>query len=150
VLSEIVRHRVHGAPPALTPVLALERLRGLIRLATEIYLSEAVASYIVRLVQASHPDHPSAPELVKQYVRYGASPRGAISLAGAARAHALVRGRVQAGFDSVSELFPGVLNHRILLDYSARVDGVQVEQVLDAILAAVEPSSKALPAGVTP
>lgn len=149
VLSEIVCHRVQGAPPALAPVLELEGLRALIGLATEIYLSEAVASYIVRLVQASHPDHASAPPLVKQYVRYGASPRGAIALAGAARAHALVRGRVQAGFDSVSGLFSAVLNHRIILDYSARVDGVPVQQVLDAILDSVEPTSKPLPAGVT-
>jgi len=41
------------------------------------------------------------------------------------------------------------LNHRIILDYSARVDGVSIQQILDAILDSVEPSSKALPAGVT-
>lgn len=150
VLSEIVRSRVHGLPPELEPVLDLDQLRQMIQLATRIYLSEAVAAYIARLVQASHPGDESAPSLVRQYVRYGASPRGAISLASAAQAQALIRGRVQAGFDSVQELFGPVMNHRIILDYSARIDGVTVQQVLDAILQAVEPSSKPLPAGVKP
>jgi MoxR-like ATPase len=148
VLSDIVRNRVHGMPPELEPVLDLDDLRGWIHLATRIYLSEAVAGYIARLVQASHPSHGSAPELVRRYVRYGGSPRGAIALAAAAQAQALIRGRVQAGFDSVAELFAAVMNHRIILDYSARVDSVTVQQVLDAILESVEPSSKPLPAGV--
>lgn len=148
VLSDIVRNRVHGAPPALEPVLDLAGLQEMIRLSTRIYVSEGVASYIARLVQASHPGHASAPALVKQYVRYGASPRAAISLAGAARAQALIRGRVQAGFDSVTELFGAVMNHRIILDYSARMDGVSIDQVLDEILKSVEPTSKPLPAGV--
>ena len=149
VLSDIVRHRVHGMPPEPEPILDLDDLRGLMHLATCVYVSEPVAAYIARLVQASHPSHASAPELVRRYVRYGASPRGAIALAGAARAQALIRGRVQAGFDSVAELFPAVMNHRILLEYSAHVDAVTVRQVMDAIVASVDPSSKPLPAGVS-
>jgi MoxR-like ATPase len=148
VLRDIVRNRVQGAPPDLEPVLDLESLRETIRIASQIYISEAVASYIARLVRASHPGNESAPPLVKQYVRYGASPRAAIALAAAAKAQALIRGRVQAGFDSVAELFGAVMNHRVILDYSARVDGVSVHQILDDILKSVGESSKALPAGV--
>ncbi|MCU0962154.1 MAG: AAA family ATPase [Pirellulaceae bacterium] len=148
VLSDIVRNRVRGLPPALEPVLDLASVRELIQLASHVYISEAVAAYIARLVQASHPSDPTAPPLVKQYVRYGASPRAAISLASAAQAQALLRGRVQAGFDSVTELFAAVMNHRLILDYSARVDAVTVDTILSAILQAVEPTAKPLPAGV--
>ncbi|MFP4380296.1 MAG: AAA family ATPase [Candidatus Sumerlaeia bacterium] len=148
VLSQIIRNRVHGAPPDHEPVMDLEALQESINLATQIFISEPVAAYIARLVEASHPENESAPPLVKQYVRYGASPRAAIALAAASRAQALMRGRVQAGFDSVAELYPAVMNHRIILDYSARVDGVDVMQVIDAIIKSVEASSKSLPAGV--
>jgi len=148
VLTDIVRTRVYGAPPLQDPVMDLENLRTAIQGTQEIFISEAVASYISRLVEASHPDSAFAPELVKKYVRYGGSPRAGIALCSAAKAKALILGRVQAGFDSVKELFPAVMNHRLILDYSARIDGVTVDQVMEAILIQVEEYSKSLPSGV--
>ena len=149
VLSQIVRERVGGAPPDLEPVIDLEGLRELIAVAREIYISEAVAGYISRLVEASHPDSEDAPESVRRYVRFGGSPRAAISLGAAARARAMILGRPQTGFDSVRELFGAVMNHRILLDYSARIDGVTVDDIMEDILSSVDEYSKPLPAGVT-
>ena len=148
VLSEIVQNRVYGAPPEQEPVMGLEDLREAIRFTQEIYMSEAVAGYISRLVEASHPEREQAPELVKKYVRYGGSPRAAISLGSAAKAKALILGRVQAGFDSVKALFPAVMNHRIILDYSARIDEVSVDQVMKQIIESVDEYSKPLPSGV--
>jgi MoxR-like ATPase len=148
VLSDIVRNRINGAPPIQEPVMSLEELKESINLAREIYISEAVASYISRLVEASHPDSDLAPPSVKKYVRYGGSPRAAISLGAAARAKGLLLGRVQAGFDSVRELFVPVMNHRLILDYSARIDGVSVDKIMDDILSSIDEYSKAIPAGV--
>jgi MoxR-like ATPase len=148
VLRDIVRERVNGAPPQHTAVLSLEELREAIRLTREVYISEAVAGYISRLVEASHPDSAAAPELVKQYVRYGGSPRSAIALGASARARALMQGNMQAGFEAVRELYGPVMNHRLILDYSARMDGVTVEKVIAAITESVDVYSKALPAGV--
>lgn len=148
VLNDIVRNRVNGLPPEHEPVISLDELREAIVLAQEIYISEAVAAYISRLVEASHPDSELAPGLVKQYVRFGASPRAAIALGSAAKAQALILGRVQAGFDSVKELFFNVMNHRIILDYSARVEGVTIRQVLGDLIESVDAYSKPLPEGV--
>ncbi len=148
VLSDIVRHRDQGAPPDLEPVLDLSELADLIRLAGQVHISEPVAAHISRLVEASHPDAESAPETVKRYVRYGASPRAAIALGAAAKARGLVLGRPQAGFDSVEELFFSVMNHRLILDYTARMDGVGIGDVVTDILESVEPLSRPLPKGV--
>lgn len=148
VLSDIVRNRVYGRPPELAPVLSAEELNEAIDLASMVFVSEAVAGYISRLVEASHPDSPLAPELVRKYVRYGASPRAAIALGASARARALMLGRPHAGFDSVRELFWSVMNHRILLDYSARLDGIGVREVVDSIVGHIDEYSKPLPAGV--
>lgn len=148
ILSDIIRHRAHGAPPEQEPVISLAELSDAIDMVQRIYISESVAAYASRLVEASHPDSPIAPNLVKKYVRFGGSPRAAISLAAAAKAKALIQGRIQAGFDAVRALFPAVMNHRIILDYSARIDGVTVQQAMDAILEATDEFSKPLPAGV--
>lgn len=148
VLGRIIRERINGAPPEQEPVMDLEELREAISSVPDIYISEAVASYISRLVEASHPDSETAPEMVKKYVRYGGSPRAAISLGAAARAKSLMLGRPQAGFDSVRELYHAVMNHRIILDYSARIDGVSVDDVIDAIIGNVDEYSKPIPSGV--
>lgn len=148
VLTDIVLKRVNGVPPDLEAVLNLEELRGAIALTRDTYIAEPVAAYISRLVEASHPDSPTAPASVRQYVRFGGSPRAAIGLAAAARAKAVVMGRTHAGFDSVQDLFPAIMNHRIILDYSARIDGVDVHQVMNDIIKAVDEYSKPLPTGV--
>ncbi|MBN1868771.1 AAA family ATPase [Candidatus Sumerlaeota bacterium] len=148
VLSDIVRDRVNGAPPTLEPVLTLDQLRAAIALVHDIYVSEAVSNYIARLVEATHPDSPDAPESVRKYVRYGGSPRAAIALGASARARSLILGRPQAGFDSVRDLFGAVMNHRLILDYSARIDGVGVDRAMADVLSAVDEYSKPLPAGV--
>ncbi|MGI8906336.1 MAG: AAA family ATPase [Candidatus Sumerlaeaceae bacterium] len=148
VLRDIVRERVNGMPPQHTAVLELQQLRDAIAVSREIYISEAVAGYISRLVEASHPDSDSAPSMVKQYVRYGGSPRAAIALGASARARALMQGQMQAGFEAVRDLYGPVMNHRLILDYSARMDGITIDKVLAAIVESVDVYSKALPAGV--
>ena len=148
VLSDIVRNRVTGAPPDQQPVLELAELQGAIELCRQVYIAEPVAAYIARLVEASHPDSERAPESVKRYVRFGGSPRAAIALGAAARAEAMLRGQPQAGFDAARELYPSVMNHRILLDYSARLDGITVGQVMADIVASVDEYSRPLPQGV--
>ncbi len=147
-LEEIIRNRVNGAPPSQEAALDLDDLREAIITARDVYISEAVAAYMARLVEASHPDSPLAPDMVKKYVKYGASPRAAIALAAACRARALILGRPQAGFDTAREMFGAVMNHRIILDYSARMDGVEARAILAEILSGVDEYSKPLPPGV--
>lgn len=148
ILSDIVRDRINGEPPKQEPVMSLEDLRGAIDLSRKIYISEAVAAYISRLVEASHPDSPLAPESVKKYVRYGGSPRAAIALGASSRARSLIEGRIQTGFDTVRELYHAVMNHRIILDYSARIDGVGIDSIISDIVNHVDEYSKSIPSGV--
>lgn len=147
LLSRIVRERVQGFPPEQPPVVTADFLRECLDLAQEIYVAEPVGDYISRLVEASHPDSPLAPDLVRKYVRYGASPRAAIALGGAARARALLLAKPQAGFDAIEQLYFPVMNHRVILDYSARVDGVSISQVLNQVLQTIQPG-RDIPAGV--
>ena len=131
----------YGSPRASADRPTLEQLRQelerLFQAMERMFLSQAVAGYIGRLVEAAHPDSSSV-ALVRQYVHYGPSPRGAIALAEAARGEALIQGRPTVGFEDVAAVAEAVLNHRLILNYQARLDGVAPEQIVQALLAEVE------------
>lgn len=140
-LAKIVTQRELGVEPEVTAVTDREEFAALQTQARGIFLPEIVADYIARLVNATHPGESKAAE----GVRYGASPRAALSLASAAKARALMHGRVNASFEDVQALAGPVLNHRVLLDYSARMDGKSSADVVRAILTEVPVQNLALP-----
>ncbi|MCG3149654.1 MAG: hypothetical protein PCFJNLEI_03119 [Verrucomicrobiae bacterium] len=145
VLERVLAERPTGTPPAITPVMSLVQLADLIALVPRVVLPRAVANYISRLVTATQPTAESAPAMVKETVRFGASPRAAIGLGLAARAFALLDGRPQCGFTDVRHAAPLVLRHRILLQHSARIEGVTSETVIAELLAKVSEVGRPLP-----
>src|SRR4051812_5630028 len=96
VLDRIVATRRRGEPPASHWSLAAAQLDRLSTVMERIFLSKPVARHIARLVAATHPKAAEAPDVVRQYVSYGASPRAAIALAEACRGQALLAGRPSA------------------------------------------------------
>ena len=145
VLEEILVNRVHGEPPVLEPVLREAELQELFTLVDAVYLPRAVANYIARVVAATHPKSPEAPELVRNFVKYGSSPRGAISIGAAARGLALLRGKPNVGFDEVRRVAAPALAHRLVLDYAARLEGYDARQIVAALLDAVPEVERGLP-----
>lgn len=123
VMTRILLERDSGQAPTLTPVTNAEGLQMLFDVVDSIYLPPAVGDYIARLVAASHPDGPGATKSVTEYVRHGASPRAAIAIADSARAHALLSGKPNVGFDDARAVAVPAMGHRIVLDYRARLDG---------------------------
>jgi MoxR-like ATPase len=145
VLEEILVTRVHGEPPALEPVLSLTDLHDLFSLIDAVHLPRGVANYIARLVAASHPICADAPEPVRTFVKYGCSPRAAISIGAASRALALLRGKPNVGFDEVRRVAPPAMAHRLVLDYAARLEGWDGRRVVDALLVAIPEIERGLP-----
>src|SRR5262249_42853358 len=92
VLDRIITTRRHGEPPEPTWALTADQLRSLFAVMDRVFLPRPVARYVARLVAATHPGAAEAPEAVRTYVAYGASPRAAIAMAEAARAMALLAG----------------------------------------------------------
>jgi MoxR-like ATPase len=101
VLEQIVSERRRGELPAPTWQMEPTGLEALFQIMGRIYLARPVSRYIARLVSATHPGAPAATESVTRYVSYGASPRAAIAIAEAARAHALICGRPTVGLEDV-------------------------------------------------
>jgi MoxR-like ATPase len=146
VLDQIITSRRRGEPPASTWVMQPEELDALFAVMDRIFLPRPVARYIARLVAASHPTGPEAPEEVRKYVTFGASPRAAIAMAEAARGMALLAGRPTAGFEDVKAVAGPVLNHRLILGYKARLDGVDTMTVVNCLLARLDETGLSLPA----
>jgi MoxR-like ATPase len=145
VLEAIIQGRRHGRPPQVEAVASAEQFARLHQLADRVHFPQAVISYIARLCAASHPDAPQAPAQLKTYVRYGASPRAAISIAEAARIDALLDGKPTAGFDNVKRVARPALAHRLVLDYRARLDGISAGQIIDQLLEDVSELEHPLP-----
>jgi MoxR-like ATPase len=140
-LERIVNHRELGVEPELKPVMTRATLIGLMEAVRTIYLPEVVANYIARLVDATHPGQSKASAAIK----YGASPRAALSLASAAKARGLMAGRINASFEDVQAVAVPVLQHRIILDYNARIDGKTNGVVVAELLAEVPVQALSVP-----
>ena len=139
---EIVR-RIAVAPPRASQVLTLDDLVALQAAVDDVFVHHAVVQYAVSLVMATRdPAAWRLPELAP-HLAVGASPRGSLGLVQAARALALLRGRDYVLPDDVQDLAVDVLAHRLVLSYEALADGVQAEDLVAKVLAAVPAPSLA-------
>ena len=82
---------------------------------------------------------------MSERIRFGASPRAAIALAAAGRSRALLAGRSNTSFEDIEALAADVINHRIVLDYRAKLDGMTGRSVVSEILNSVRPLDKPTP-----
>ncbi len=99
----------------------------------QLHLAEAVEAYIVEIVEATrHPNDYG--QQLSSWIRWGASPRGAIAIERAARATAWLAGRDFVTPEDVQEVTPDALRHRILLNYEAEADGITTQQCIEEIL----------------
>jgi MoxR-like ATPase len=125
------------APPELREALSLDDLRALQRSVFDVYVDPSLVSYAVSVATATRKPADVGLAELTDYVDFGASPRGPISITQAARALALVRGRDYATVDDVKALTKDALRHRLVLSYQALAEGVSADSILDSVLAAV-------------
>ncbi|MBK1827407.1 AAA family ATPase [Haloferula rosea] len=140
-LERIVNHRELGTEPEIESIMDAATLDATLALVRRIFLPEVVGNYIARIVDATHPGQSSA----ARAIRYGASPRAALSLASAAKARALMNERTHASFEDVKFVAPSVLRHRIVLEYHAKVEGLTNNDVVRSILEEVPAQAGATP-----
>ncbi|MGL4461493.1 MAG: AAA family ATPase [Planctomycetia bacterium] len=120
------------APRQVTTGVEIRRYQALIR---EVLVAPHVKDFAVRLVLATHPGGEFAVAATEQYVRLGASPRGAQALILAAKVRALTSGRYNIGFDDVRQVAMPALRHRLVLNFEAAAEGITSDAVVDDVLA---------------
>ncbi len=105
------------------------------KLATEIPVPGHVLDYILKLVHSSRPDSDASSEYVRNYVAWGAGPRASQNLTRAAKSLALLEGNPMISIDDVKRVSMPVLRHRIIPNYNATGEGVNVEDIIAHIIA---------------
>jgi MoxR-like ATPase len=125
------------ATPELARVLSLEELIALQQQATQVYVDPALISWTVDVATATRRPAEHGLGDIAEYVSFGASPRGPISLVSAARALALIRGRDYVIPGDVDALVRDAFRHRLVLSYRALAEEVAPDTILDQVLAAV-------------
>ncbi|HEY4313861.1 MAG TPA: MoxR family ATPase [Pirellulales bacterium] len=100
------------------------------KLIREVVLAPHVQDYIVRLTMATHPESPLAFPATNKYLRWGASPRGAQTLALASKMRALLSGRFNVSFEDVRRSYLPALRHRVIPNFEAQAEGIASDRVL--------------------
>lgn len=119
-------------------ILKIKDLEFLQNMAKKVYMDDSIKRYIVNIIDATRNTDKVISKELAQYVTLGSSPRGAIAFMEVAKAVALMSGRTYVIPDDVKLLAHSVLRHRITLNYAAIADEVKVEQIIDAIIGAIE------------
>lgn len=100
-------------------------------------IASHVMHYAARIVTATHPEEKDPPAITRQYVRYGASPRGVQALILSAKIMALLDGRYNVAFTDIKDAALPALRHRCILNFEAQAEGVNPDDVIKTILETV-------------
>ncbi len=133
-IEAILDRTTEATTPHVEPCLEIDRILAMSQLARQVPIAPDVRRYGIGLVLATHPEQPLASPLTRQYVRYGASPRGAQSLILNAKMLALLDGRLHVSRDDLRNSAAPVLRHRLILNFEGQADQISPDSVIADIL----------------
>jgi len=138
--TEILHRTTRAGSQEAAPVLdgdgaaTIARMQLLLR---QVLIAPPLENYVVRLIHATQPEgrrKNGAVAEVGDYIRYGASPRGAQAIILGAKGRALVEGRVHVSFEDIASVIHPALRHRLILNFQAEAENVTADQILAAII----------------
>ena len=135
--KEIVTKTTSTFQAKLIKTLNAKEIIHLQEIVRKVPASEYVVNYAVSLVTATRPSSSQAPEFIKRWVGWGASPRGSQNLILGGKARAILNGRFNVSTEDIKALAHPVLRHRIILNFNAEAEGVRTDQVIDRLLETV-------------
>ena len=133
-LVTILEQTTSGPPPAPAPALTSQRVVEIRALSNSIPVSSDLLRTVARLIGLTHPKHSEAPDGIRRYLRYGASPRAGQAILFLAKARALLRGRPWVSPEDVREVSKPALRHRLVFSYEGEASGVHADELLEELL----------------
>ncbi len=141
--KRIINQTAKDDAPELAKVLTGKAIANLQKLVRSVPVSEFVTDYVVKLVRATRPKDPTAPDFVKRMVDYGAGVRAGQYLVRAGQAFAAMDGRFTVAVDDVKKAAPPVLRHRIGANFQAQAEGKTSDDIVAELLRVVGESEPA-------
>ncbi len=136
-LVTVIERTTGAATPTPDTVCDAPTLRTMIALTREVPVPDHVVRHAVDLVIASHPNQPTAPDPIRRYVRFGASPRGVQAMILAGKARAILDGRPSVSIDDVRGVATAAMRHRLVVGYEATADATTADDLVRIVLDAV-------------
>ena len=131
---EILNRTGGNASPEISAVASGNDILKMGATLRDVPIAKEVQDYLVRLVRATHPTDPNAPGEVKNYVRHGASPRGAQAILSASRARALLNGRYHVATEDIDATAIPAMRHRLILSFEGEAEGIQADQIIGVVI----------------
>ena len=133
-MESIMDRTTAGEVPPPDRVITGERVVQLRNLSRQIPIADEIRRYAILLVMGTHPDHEAATPMVRQFVRYGSSPRGAQALILCAKIKAILDGRFHVCKDDLRAVAHAVLRHRVMLNFEGQAEAIEVDSIIDDLL----------------
>jgi MoxR-like ATPase len=134
----IMRQNLKGAYAEIRPVVSLKQILRAQQVVREVYMDEKIEKYILDIVFATrYPEKYNLSEL-KPLISFGASPRGSINIASAAKCYAFIKRRGYVVPEDVRAVVHDVLRHRIGITYEAEAENVTSEEIINRIVNQIE------------
>jgi MoxR-like ATPase len=141
-LIEVMRRTTMRATPHAETVVSPEDLDEMRALVREVLIAPHVEELAADLLLRTHAATEGAPELVRRYVRFGASPRGLQAILLTAKARALLAGRYNVSTADIIAAAKPSLRHRIILNFEGEADGVSADALIDEVIESFPPAQK--------
>src|SRR5210317_1061532 len=136
--QRIVRNNLNGALDLVKPVISTKQIITAQETVREVYMDEKIENYILNLIFATRYPENYKLDSIKPLISFGASPRGSINLATAAKCHAFLKHRGYVIPEDVRAVIYDVLRHRIGLTYEAEAENISSEDLITQIINEVE------------
>ena len=130
----IVKATTTDIKATVNPLFSSEEIIEFQHLIRRVPVAENVVEYAVKLVSKTRPNNPDSPQLVKDYIDWGAGPRASQNLILAAKAHAAVKGKYSPDIEDVKAVSEGILRHRLIKNYKAEAEGLTIEGIIKDLL----------------
>jgi MoxR-like ATPase len=141
-LVEILSRTTGSLEKLVHPIANGADIIAMRELARQVPIASHVNEYVARLTVATHPENQEAPGLIKKFVRYGSSPRGAQAMILGAKVTALLAGRYNVSFEDIHAVAPAALRHRLLLNFEGLAEGIKTDQLIDNLITELSVSIK--------
>ena len=142
-LADILDRTTSSAEPKASSVISGERILQMRSLARQIPIADDIRQHAINCVLATHPDNELASDMVKRFVRYGSSPRGAQALILYAKILSILDNRTFVAREDLNNAAKPVLRHRMILNFEGQAENVSADDVVADILASAKPLAAA-------
>lgn len=130
---EVVKATTADIDYQVNPLFTAEEIIKYQHLIRRIPVADNVIEYAVTLVGKTRPKSDAAPQLVKDYIDWGAGPRASQNLILAAKANAALHGKFSPDIEDVQKAAIGVLRHRLIKNYKAEAEGLTIEGIIQGL-----------------